>query len=60
MAQPDELDQALEDLVQALADSLSILRILVDLRRSADRLLLPLRDQLSITRDAIDDTIRRI
>jgi hypothetical protein len=60
MAQPDERDQALEDLMQALADSLSILRILVDRRRSADRLLVSLRTQLHVTRDAIDGLIRSL
>jgi hypothetical protein len=60
MAQRDQLDQALEDLMQSLGDTLSLLSILRDLRRSADRLLLPLRDQLSVTRDAIDATIRSL
>jgi ABC-type transporter Mla subunit MlaD len=60
MAQRDQLDQALEDLAQALGNTISILSILRDLRRNADRLLVPFRDQLSVVRDAIDATMRSL
>jgi hypothetical protein len=61
MAQPpNQLDQALEDLVQALADTLSVLRILMDLRRASDRLLIPFRNQLSLSKDAIDAVMRHL
>jgi hypothetical protein len=60
MAQSSELDQALENLTQALSDTLSLLNILRDLQRSKDRLLVPFRDQLDVTRDAIDKVIRHL
>ena len=60
MAQSSELDQALENLAQALSNTLSLLNILRDLQRSADRLLVPFRDQLDVTREAIDGVIRHL
>jgi ABC-type transporter Mla subunit MlaD len=60
MAQSSELDQALENLAQALSDALSLLNILRDLQRSKDRLLVPFRDQLDVTRDAIDKVIHHL
>jgi hypothetical protein len=46
MAQPDPLDDALADLAQAFADSGLILNIIRELRRNADRLRNPLKDEL--------------
>jgi ABC-type transporter Mla subunit MlaD len=60
MAQSSELDQALENLAQALSDTLSLLNIVRDLQRSTDRLLVPLHDQLNVTRDAIDGVMRHL
>jgi hypothetical protein len=60
MAQSSELDQALDKLVQVLTDTLSLLRILRDLRRSSDLLLVPFRVQLDVTRDAIEGVIRHL
>jgi hypothetical protein len=60
MAQSSELDQALENLAQALSDTLSLLNIVRDLQRSTDRLLVPLHDQLHVTRDAIDGVMRQL
>jgi hypothetical protein len=60
MAQSSELDQALEPLVEALSDTLSLLNIVRDLQRSADRLLVPLHHQLGVARDAIDGVMRHL
>jgi hypothetical protein len=46
MAQPDPLDDALTDLAQAFADIGLILNIVRELRRNADRLRDPLKDEL--------------
>ena len=60
MVQSSELDQALENLVQVLTDTLSLLSILRDLRRSSDLLSVPFRVQLDVTRDAIDNVVRHL
>ncbi len=60
MAQSSKLDQALGNLAQALSDTLSLLNILRDLQRSRDRLLVPFRDQLDVTRGAIDWVIHHL
>jgi hypothetical protein len=46
MAQPDPLDDALTDLAQAFADIGLVLDVLRQLRRNADRLRAPLKDEL--------------
>jgi hypothetical protein len=46
MAQPEDLDIALTDLAQAFADIGLVLNIVRDLRRNADRLREPLKDEL--------------
>jgi hypothetical protein len=46
MAQPDPLDNALAELAQAFADIGLVLNIVRELRRNADRLREPLKDEL--------------
>jgi hypothetical protein len=55
--QPPDLDAALEELRQAMADAGAIIGIVLELRRNADQVLRGLRDQLQRNREAIDRTL---
>jgi hypothetical protein len=54
----DQLTAALADLRQAFADAGALVGIVVELRRNADQLLVPLATELLRVKSIIDDVLQ--
>jgi len=57
---PNDLDQSLERLGDTLSSIVFLLSAVIDLRRSATRLMVVLKDELTTLRERIDETVERL
>jgi hypothetical protein len=60
MAQEDQLDEALQQLRQIVANLATMTNIVIGLRQNTERLLGPLQSALEEARDAINTTLRAL